>query len=437
MHRYRRISAVWGVLLATFTNTAPTLDAVASTIRTPTRIIIVFGQSNANASAASNPFSTRQDGGSLMFEQNAVSAIRDGGCAGGSTVTSMTLPVDAGELAPLIETETEKPRSAIAGMLEKLTGMGAVTVTVAFGGYSAACLKRGTVPYQSILNAFENLKRKGVFKNHGVDAQLEVVWIQNEQDEILGTSAAAYAATMEELENDVNTVAGLYMATPFAHPIRFWMVQAQSWTDGTSVTTPTAAIGQYNVARAYPARFKLLGPTHPYPTAVGSTVHRNTLGACESAATWGEALSQGAAYQPVWPLMGESPTVSGSTITMRLYAPTCPLTFLTSKITGVSTTTRGLEYAGTGCPSITGVTLGSCASHVQDLTISLSGTPDATCKASDVLRGVFTGSLGAAAGPSTGPRSPICDSASETYQCGATEVVNTHCLVSFQETVSG
>src|SRR5262245_29885948 len=90
----------------------------ASTSATPTRIIFILGQSNANASSGIPPCSTVQDGGSLMFEQNAVSAIRDGGCATGAVATSMSSPIDAGSLIPLVESETEKPRSAIANWLK-------------------------------------------------------------------------------------------------------------------------------------------------------------------------------------------------------------------------------------------------------------------------------------------------------------------------------
>ncbi len=371
-----------------------------------------------------------------MFENNVVFSAQTGACPGGPNGMHMTVPVDAGWLRPLIETQSEKPRSAIANYLQQVDAGPSLAVTVAYSGFQQACLEEGTTAFTGITRAFENLKRVGAWHDPETEAQLEIVWVQNEGDEALQTPAATYATGMENIYASIVDAAGNPTVTP-----RIWMVQAQAWTDptnGTTHTTPTAAIGQYIFARAHPEYAKILGPTYLYSTAVGSTVHRNTLGACESAATWGAAIHAGDSFQPVWPVMGQSPTLSGTTITLHLYAPTCPLQFLTSKITGVSTANRGLEYAcSSSPPSISSVTFGSCANNDQTVTIELDGNPDATCESDDILRGVYTGTNGAAEGPSTGPRSPICDSTATTYQCGATSVTLSNCLVTFEESVSG
>src|SRR5690349_24976566 len=100
-----------------------------------------------------------QDGGSLMYETNVIFRNQPGACASGPNGAHMAMPVDAGWLRPLIETQSEKPRGAIANYLELETGEASLAVTVAYSGFQQACLEEGTTAFTGVENAFANLRR--------------------------------------------------------------------------------------------------------------------------------------------------------------------------------------------------------------------------------------------------------------------------------------
>lgn len=408
----------------------------------PNRVIVVYGQSNARASAATSLLSLTQDGGSVMFATSGGDAVRDGGfgCSLSAT-SSTTIDVDAGSLIPLIATDTEKPHVGAANWIFENYGTNSMGWVVAWGGYPIDCLDRGTgqtakAPWTAMLRGFANAGRAGAFHNHGTTALPQFVWIQGEQDENDGTPAATYAVSLEQLQSQLEGVASGY--AQFSTHRRLFMLQAQSWT-ASNRSVPTAAIGMYNFARNRPDVAALIGPTYFLPTHPGSEIHRSSIGACQSAAIIGQALQADAAWTGFKPLA--APTLSGSTITATFHVPVCPMVVDTTTITGVSTSTRGFEYTcSSSPPSISSVTNTSCSGTTGTLTIALSGTPDGTCQTDDKLRYAYTGTSGNDPGPTSGARGNMRDSrrgaAGGTFNCGGTTVNLDNFLVTFEETVN-
>lgn len=152
-------------------------------------------------------------------------------------------------------------------------------------------------------------------------------------------------------------------------------------------------------------------------TVTSTIVSTDGLGgpACDySAGTLaGRGMAAGTTYQPLQPHLTESITRVNNVITVPMYVPTCPMALDTTIITGVSSINRGFEYTcGSSPPSISSIDCTSiaCSNNIGYCTITLSGSPNASCQTDDFIGYAITGVNGNSGGPTSGPRGNIVDS---------------------------
>jgi hypothetical protein len=238
-----------------------------------------------------------------------------------------------------------------------------------------------------------------------------IVMIHGETDSSNGVSAAQYEADLVEyqgnLQTDIEAITGQSGIIPLITG------QMSDWTSYTGVATmPGVAAGQLQAALDHPQQIMLLGPEYVYATQPVDGIHLLNTSYRALGGLAGQIVDIVSRQGKVW--VGTLPTsitVAGSVITAQFHVPAgslvCDTTTFTEPVSGMC----GFEFHQTG-PSPPSML--SAVPSGNTVTVTLSGPPSGTA----YLAYAKTGTIGAHAGPATGPRGNLRDSDTTTDQAG-------------------
>lgn len=218
---------------------------------------------------------------------------------------------------------------------------------------------------------------------------------------------ATYDADLLEMQKDYE--ADVWAITGQQDPVPLLYTQFSSWT-AYSTTTSAGALAQYRAAKNNPGRLFLVGPQYflDYNAADLAGKHLANTGY-----RWmGEYFAK--VYQRVvierkawWPVMPSYIWRDGADIYIQFHVPKPPLQFDVTNVTDPSggSNFKGFEYTDAS----SGAVISSVTIYRENVVkVTLNGDPGgATGK---TIRYAYTGTSGALAGPTTGPRGNLCDS---------------------------
>ncbi|MEA2749566.1 MAG: hypothetical protein QOI41_3709 [Myxococcales bacterium] len=223
--------------------------------------------------------------------------------------------------------------------------------------------------------------------------------VHGESDHIALNSA--YEANLlqwqADYEADAKALSGQTEPVPMLHS------QISSWTRFNSSTTSQIPAAQLAAHVDSAGKVVLVGAKYHLPY-VADGVHLTTEGyqhmGEDYAKVYRRVILEGKAWEPVRP---KTVTRAGAVVTVTMHVPAPPLVLDTTLVTDPGK--FGFEWADDGptTPTITSVAL----SGPDTVVVTLSATPTA---AHPRLRYAYTGTAGALAGPTTGPRGNLRDS---------------------------
>ena len=323
-------------------------------------------------------------------------------------------------LIDLVESSNESPRGGMANYYYTATGNPVASISNGVSATAYSGMKRGTTPWTYFDFALTHWGARVTG-----DTVLGLVLVHGESDRL----SATYLTDMLEWQSDFDANVRAHTSSRGYHPL--WISQMSSCTfySTTSINTCTAPKYQYQIARQYPTRAKLVGPKYQYAYTDG--VHLDAASSRWHGAQIGYAMAWGESWQPFWPVLDNPVSRSGAVITVSFWVPVPPIVIDAVNITG--TTKSGFEYVcGSSPPAIDTVDCSApCVGNVCSCAITLASTPGAPCLTDDVIQYAWSGTSGNASGPTTGMRGNLRDSNTASWQ-GAT--LYNRC-VHFQETV--
>jgi hypothetical protein len=212
---------------------------------------------------------------------------------------------------------------------------------------------------------------------------------------------AAYEANLlqwqADYETDAKVLSGQAESVPMLHS------QISSWTRFNSSTTSQIPAAQLAAHVDSAGKVVLVGAKYHLPY-VADGVHLTTEGyqhmGEDYAKVYRRVILEGKAWEPVRP---KTVTRAGAVVTVTMHVPAPPLVLDTTLVTDPGK--FGFEWAddGPATPTVTSVAL----SGPDTVVVTLSAAPTA---AHPRLRYAYTGTAGALAGPTTGPRGNLRDS---------------------------
>lgn len=219
--------------------------------------------------------------------------------------------------------------------------------------------------------------------------------IHGETDDTAGTTT--YKTDLIQLQADFESDA--MTLTGQSDPIPMFLCQLSSWTKlgGATSLIPQA---QLDAVLARPNQLYLVTPKYFLPYTDG--LHLTAAGYRWLGEYYAKALNRVLVERRQWrPLYPFSATRSGAVITLLMHVPVGPLVLDTTLVSNPGS--YGFEYTDDSSPpAIQSV---SVSGHV--VTITLASTPTGGNKR---IRYAHTGSAGAFAGATTGPRGNLRDS---------------------------
>ncbi len=211
----------------------------------------------------------------------------------------------------------------------------------------------------------------------------------------------AYEANLLEwqadYETDAKALTGQTEGVPMLHS------QISSWTRFANSTTSAIPAAQLAAHVHSGGKVVLVGAKYHLPY-VADGVHLTTEGyqhmGEDYAKVYRRVILEGKAWEPVRP---KTVTRAGAVVTVTMHVPAPPLVLDTTLVTDPGK--FGFEWAddGPSTPTVTSVAL----SGDDTVVVTLSAAPTA---ANPRLRYAYTGTGGALAGPTTGPRGNLRDS---------------------------
>jgi hypothetical protein len=354
--------------------------------------VLSTGQSLSVGSSGTPPLSTTQPYANTMFSRG----LQPGG-------TMLT------DFAPLVEATVETMSAGMANLVTKmareelLVGQpdGKKSHDMLFslhgiGGTAYVGLKKGTGAFT---NGMAQAKAgfdlaKAMNKSYVVRA---VTNVHGESDHIAAN--ANYEADLvqwqSDYEKDVQAITGQTDPIPMLH------TQMSSWTKFNS---PVSVIPIMQLAASVKSNGKIVmvGPKY-HVEYVGDGVHLTAKGYRQMgedyAKVYRKVILEGKKWEPLRPI---SVTRVGAVITVKFVVPSPPLVLDTTLVTDPGK--NGFEYFDTVTPpAIQSVAL----TGPDTVTITLASEPIGTNRR---LRYAYTGTVGANAGATTGPRGNLRDS---------------------------
>jgi len=362
-------------------------------------IVGVYGQSLSSGTAARPPISTAQRYGNKMLS----TGVRVNGLADAT--------INAATLADLIEsdsgTEGETPVSGhcdvVLQLLDAENAAGWPTHQFRLLGFdpgkpatAIAGLSKTTTPYNTAKTA---LARLVALSPDDPVVHLAMDWVQGESDIQNGTARATYKTALKTLRTDWE--ADAQAITGQAEGVKLLSYQGCSHS-AYNVATPDIALAQIDAATE-DANIVIVTPDYIFRRA--DNVHLIAADSWLMGAYFGAAYKRifldGGTWETVRPV---SKTIRGASCDVRFRVPHGPLVFDTSAVTNPGNYGFKMVDSGGSALTITAVTL----MGPDWVRITCSGTIPTGSKVRYAW-GTFSGVT--AAGPSTGPRGNLRDSA--------------------------
>ena len=379
-----------------------------------TKIIIVTGQSLSAGAATVSAITTTQS----RNHKKVTGLAYDSTGALSPPYIVRTPTFAAYPWTSLIEVTEESPRTCMANQYYTNSGSEAYLATGSKGGGSYAEIKKGTEAFLYLDRSIESFTSRNSFD--GVTGKPQCVGallMHGESDHQLSTTREQYTANLVELQNDIQQKCLKTGSITEGTTVPLFVGQFSSWTANVlanHATTSPIPLAVQDAARN-PTNFGkiiIVFPQYGFPHVVDG-VHLTNTSSCAAGTIAGRAMAAGTSYHPLQPHLTESITRVNNVITVPMYVPTCPMALDTTIITGVSSTHRGFEYTcGSSPPSISSVDCTSiaCSNNIGYCTITLSGSPNASCQTDDFIGYAITGVNGNSGGPTSGPRGNVVDS---------------------------
>ncbi len=379
----------------------------------------LVGQSLCNG-PGTTAFSTSQTASNSFLTGNTYN----------STTGFMDSPGSPWPLAALVESSLESPRHGFARGFYATSGQSVIVMSNCVGGYSYAQMAPGTEAWTNLNRLMESL---GARTNKPVVA---AVAIHGEQDHVLGTTQATYAANLSTWQANIQSKVRLSTKTGSGASVPLVVKQVSSWTKYGQATSliPLAqydamkANGSIVIATPDYASFPYLSPDGVHHTSIGSCALGYKLGVVTA------TLMDNSAWRPLYPT---SIARTGAKIVLTFNVPTGPLELDTTLVSNPGS--YGFSYTDDSSPpAISAVELCSgsvdplCVNSNQVL-ITLASTPTGANKK---IRYAYSGTPGAEGGSSTSARGNLRDSDATSVTCNGTTVPLYNWAVHFEETLS-
>ncbi|MBK6026042.1 hypothetical protein QOZ96_002464 [Brevundimonas nasdae] len=374
-----------------------------------------FGQSNSNGGTnvevvTPAPFSER----ALMFARGARLTQTVPASAALPLAEIACLRRLRESLDPLLNLG-ETPTSGVAYSLTRPGALAADVYTIngtfGVGGYPISALKKGTRPYANLL---KGVTRAAVIcAMHGLPFTVPAIWwLQGEANVNTAFYKADLAQLQTDLDTDIRAIILAVIGTAQVNPVLLAGAQSCSWTQ-SNVTTDTTPLAIVELAAQYPTRFICVGPLYPYPHT--TNLHLTAASTRMFAETMGRAIARRIVDGVAQPsLVATGATRSGTTVTLTMAGAEGDLVLDTALVANTADGMYGVTFSQVGGNSVT--VTGVAISGTDTLTVTLSAVPTGTSPAIGIAR---VGVSGALAGPVTGPRSCLRDSATATRADGS------------------
>lgn len=384
--------------------------AKSSALATVTRLVhsVLYGQSLSKGDVASPAVSTSavRPGRALMFSGGAVvNGVSNDAAALATPVANEFSLVD------LFEAGQESPGSQLGFELSRPGGMPATDAVVVSGHGKGATaysgLKKGTVPYANLISG---IRRGRIIAGlNGQDYAVPYVsYIQGEEN--VSDALATYKGYLAELRADLNSDIQPFLAS--AADVVLFVDQISNWTKyGAKPTRSDVPLAQLQAFIDDPTKVICVCPKYFLPSAADG-IHLLPASSAILGAYHGRAHRQTRLGTPWKPLYITSAVRTANKVLLTYNVPSGALAIDTSVVSFIAN--FGFEWADNGDGNA--VTISSVASPVGNtIEVTLSGTPTATGQKIGYAR---TGVSNNAAGPATGARGNVRDSATDTTSSG-------------------
>jgi hypothetical protein len=354
--------------------------------------VLGTGQSLSVGTVGVPALTTTQPFTNLMF---------DGGVIPEKDLGSF-VPLAEGDLIPGSMMRVETHSAGFANLVTQLAG-GKYTILVSqhgIGGEPYSALKKGGTREAYANGIAQATAGRDVAAALGKSYVVTAITnVHGETDHMIGN--ANYTHDLLEWQSDYDT--DVRALTKQSEPIPMFESQISNWT---KFGTPTSAIPAQQLAAHVqaPGKIVLVGAKYHLPY-VSDGIHLTNQGYRHMGEDYAKAYKRtildGAPWEPLRP---KTVTRSGDVITIVFHVPSPPLVFDTKLVTDPGK--MGFEYAddsGAAAPKIASVAI--AGAHTVKVTLSAAPTA-----ANGRIRYAFTGTPGAAAGPTTGPRGNLRDS---------------------------
>jgi hypothetical protein len=359
--------------------------------------VLATGQSLSVGYAGSPPLTTQQPYANIMFVTGIISGatglvsfvpLVEGDMVGGARVETMS--------SSFANHVTKAAREQILLGLPGARSSHDILVSAhGRGGHAYRLIKKGTAAYAEGMAQVSAAKTLAGGKSYVVRA---VTNVHGESDHIAANTS--YEANLREWQRDYET--DVRSMTGQAQPVPMFQSQMSSWPrflpEKAVSIIPAAQLAAHLNA---PGRIILVGPKYHLPYAVDG-VHLTNKGyqhmGEDFAKAYRRVVLEGKPWEPLRPKAIER---NGTTIIVEFHVPVPPLVIDTTRVTNPGS--FGFEWFDAGPkPAIASVAV----TGPTIVTVKLAGPPGANGR----LRYAHTGSPGAAAGPTTGPRGNLRDS---------------------------
>lgn len=305
-----------------------------------------------------------------------------------------------GNLVQLAAYIAEHPGLQFANTLSSISGSHDNDVTLANWGDSGTPISgitQGTAPYNHMLQSVQRAKDLAPYYNTGF-AVRPVMFVHGEADVNSNTYQAEAEAMQTAFETDVKAITLQSGSIPFLHS------QISSWTALSGTLTAKSPYAVVEAWKAHPTKHNIVCPKYFLPYIDG--VHLTKAGYAQLGEYYAKAYKKivvdGGTWSPLYPT---AIARVGAVITLTFGNTVGDLVLDNATVSDPGH--YGFEFADDSgsTPTISSVALAG-SSPVNQVVITLSGTPTGTKRA----RYAYTGVLNALAGPTTGPRGCLRDS---------------------------
>jgi hypothetical protein len=361
--------------------------------------VLSTGQSLSVGATGSPPLSTKQPYANVMFAQGVI--------PGGTGLTAFSPLVEGTSAGFPVETMSAGLANMITKMAREVLLVGQPDGKTShdllvsghgIGGIAYSGLKKGTTAYANGMAqtqaAFNLAQASG--KSYVVRG---VTNVHGETDHVLGNEdyASNLAEWQANYETDVQAIDGQTDPVPMFH------TQMSSWPKLGAPTTSLIPIAQLAASIASGGKIILVGPKYHLPYALDG-VHLTNEGYRHMGEDYAKAyrrtILEGKPWEPLRPI---SVTRTGAVITVKFLVPVPPLVFDDQLVTDPGDKGFEFDQDGSDVPAIADVAL----TGPDTVTITLAAEPTGQ---NQRIQYAYTGTAGAAGGPTTGPRGILRDS---------------------------